>query len=110
MAEPVTPNTPTRFIGCDVGKTLIVVCDSRDGSTRTLANTPEALAGFAARLDTTCLVVCEATGGYEDALLAALLAAGCPAHRADARKNSDEKFAQSIVSISQNAKIVVETI
>ena len=86
MAEPVTPNTPTRFIGCDVGKTLIVVCDSRDGSTRTLANTPEALAGFAARLDTTCLVVCEATGGYEDALLAALLAAGCPAHRADARK------------------------
>ena len=86
MAEPVTPPTPTRFIGCDVGKTLIVVCDSRDGSTRTLANTPEALAGFAARLDTTCLVVCEATGGYEDALLAALLAAGCPAHRADARK------------------------
>lgn len=53
---------------------------------RTLANTPQALAAFAASLDPTCLVVCEATGGYEDALLAALLAAGCPAHRADARK------------------------
>ena len=58
MAEPVTLHTPTRFIGCDVGKTRIVTCDSRDGSTHTLANTPEALAAFAARLDGTCLVVC----------------------------------------------------
>ena len=31
-------------------------------------------------------MVCEATGGYELTLLAALLAAGVPAHRADARK------------------------
>jgi transposase len=32
------------------------------------------------------LVVCEATGGYETRLLAALVAAGIQAHRADARK------------------------
>ena len=77
---------PTRFLGCDVGKAGIVVFDSRDASLRTLPNQPDSLATFAAGLDPTCLVVCEATGGYEDALLAALLTAGCPAHRADARK------------------------
>lgn len=86
MPEIVTPPTLTRFIGCDVGKATIVVFDSRDGRTRSLANTPKALAAFAESLDATALVVCEATGGYEDALLAALLAAAIPAHRADARK------------------------
>ena len=81
-----TANTPTRFIGADVGKATIVIHDSRDQTTRTIANRPDQLAAFAAELDRSCFLVCEATGGYEDALLAALLAAGCPAHRADARK------------------------
>ena len=81
-----TANTPSRILGCDVGKAAIVVFDSRDGTTCTIANRPEALAAFAAGLEHDCFVVCEATGGYEDRLLAALAAAGCPAHRADARK------------------------
>jgi transposase len=80
-------STPAvRFIGCDVGKIAIVVFDSASGQTRTIANQPEALARFASELDNTCLVVCEATGGYEAALLGALLDAAVPAHRADARK------------------------
>ena len=83
---PACANTPSRFLGCDVGKAEIVVFDSRDGTTCTVANRPDALAGFASRLGPDCLAICEATGGYEDALLAALAAAGCPAHRADARK------------------------
>jgi transposase len=41
---------------------------------------------LARALDAGCLVVCEATGGYEDKLLAVMLAAGVPAYRADARK------------------------
>ena len=77
---------PTRFIGCDVGKTSIVVFDSRCGQTCTIANRPADLARFAATLDDACLAVCEATGGYEDALLHALAEAGRAAHRADARK------------------------
>lgn len=77
---------PTRFIGCDVGKAAIAVFDSRDGATRTIPNRPDRLAAFAATLDAACLVVCEATGGHEDALLAAMVAAGRLAHRADARK------------------------
>lgn len=77
---------PSHVIGCDVGKTSIMVFDSRDGRTTTIANKPDALAVFAAGLDPAGLVICEATGGYEQALLAALVAAGRPAHRADARK------------------------
>jgi transposase len=81
-----TRDVPTRFIGCDVGKTNIVVFDSHDGRTTTIANNPKQLADFAASLDDSCFVVCEATGGYEAALLGALVDAGRAAHRADARK------------------------
>lgn len=78
--------TPSRFIGCDVGKESIAVFDSRDGRPRIMPNQPEALAAFAAELDHDCLVVCEATGGHETALLQAVCRAGCAIHRADARK------------------------
>jgi transposase len=83
----ITPaNTPVAFIGCDVGKATIVVNDSRDGRTRSIANQADALAAFAAGLDASCFVICEATGGHEAALLAAMVSAKIPAHRADARK------------------------
>ena len=59
---------------------------TRTGQHRALPNTPAALARFAASLPPGCLVVCEATGGHEAALLAACLDAGIPVHRADARK------------------------
>lgn len=78
--------SPTRFLGCDVGKQAVVVHDTADGRTRTLPNTARALARFVASLDASCLVVCEATGGYEAQLLAAAAAAGIGAHRADARR------------------------
>jgi transposase len=88
MSHPATPSRfiGRRFIGCDVGKTAIVVFDPASGATRAIANEPQALSDFAASLNPTCFVVCEATGGYERDLLAALIAAGVPAHRADARK------------------------
>lgn len=73
-------------IGCDVGKASIAVFDNRSSRIRTVANRSDALAAFMAELDPDCLVVCEATGGYEAALLEAALAAGLAAHRADARK------------------------
>jgi hypothetical protein len=40
----------SRFIGCDVGKSAIVVFDDTTGRTRTVANQPESLARFAAGL------------------------------------------------------------
>lgn len=78
--------SPTRFIGCDVGKKEIVVYDSGSQAISAIANTAAALATFAAGLDKDVLVICEATGGYEAALLDALVDAGRPVHRADARK------------------------
>ena len=79
-------NAAVGFIGCDVGKTTIVVFDSRDGRTTDIPNRPQDLASFAKRLDDSCLVVCEATGGHEATLLDVLVQAGIAAHRADARK------------------------
>lgn len=82
----LSANKPSHIIGCDVGKDSIVAFDQQTGQTHHLANTPNALRAFAAQLDPACLVVCEATGGYEAALLEALCQAGKAAHRADARK------------------------
>jgi transposase len=84
MTEPTKPYQ--RFIGCDVAKATVVVCDSHDGGITTIANTPAALAAFAATLAAASLVICEATGGYEAALLDALSSANHAVHRADARK------------------------
>lgn len=84
MDAPAT--IPVCFIGCDVGKAEIVVCDSRTGRITRVDNTRTALTDFAAALDPDALVICEATGGYEAALLDALIHAGRAAHRADARK------------------------
>ena len=87
MSTQPNPDTlPTRFVGCDVGKTSIVVFDTATARTRTVANTLAALSAVMAELDRTCLVVCESTGGYEAALLPAALATGIPAHRADGRR------------------------
>lgn len=77
---------PPRVIGCDVGKSAITVFDAATGRTSEIANTAAALLAFARGLPPDCLVVCEATGGYEAALLLATADAGVPAHRADARK------------------------
>jgi transposase len=82
----MTTFVPTAFIGCDIGKLEVVIFDTRTGRSRTLGNTPQALAGFARGLDERCLVVCEATGGHEAELLNALVQAGRAVHRADAGK------------------------
>jgi transposase len=84
MTQTSTP--PARIIGCDVGKASITVFDSLSGQTRDIPNRRPDLVRLARAFDVGCLVVCEATGGYEAKLLAAMLAAGVPAHRADARK------------------------
>jgi len=82
----VTTSATRRFIGCDVGKSNIAVFDSAENRGFALPNEREALEAFAASLDATCFVVCEATGGHEAALLDALAHAARAVHRADARK------------------------
>lgn len=88
MDSPAT--SVSRIIGCDVGKATITTFDTLTGRTVELPNQPETLATFVQDLaqdrPQDCLVVCEATGGYERALLIASIEAKVPAHRADARK------------------------
>ncbi|MGB7974555.1 MAG: hypothetical protein WCF81_09450 [Roseiarcus sp.] len=77
-AKYLTPPTSSRFIGCDVGKTAIVVFDAVSG--RRNRQPAAGLSDFAVSLNPACCVVCEATGGCERDLLAALIAAGVSAH------------------------------
>lgn len=77
---------PASFIGCDVGKREIAVFDTATGTGWCIPNTKAALADFASALDPASFVVCEATGGYEAALLAAIAAHGKTGHRACARR------------------------
>lgn len=64
-------------IGIDISKAHVDVFDARDNSSRRLANTQEALAGFARQLaGEPVTVVMEATGIYDGALRRALVAAG----------------------------------
>ena len=46
------PTTPARFIGCDVGKTSIVVFASHTGQTQTIPNRPQEHHRYAAALET----------------------------------------------------------
>lgn len=78
--------TTTRVLGCDVGKDQVVVFDSESRTVTKLENTPPALRRHLRALDGPAFVVCEATGGYETALLEAASKAGLKAHRADTRK------------------------
>lgn len=84
MSPSVMP--APHVIGCDVGKATIVAFDSVTGRTTEPPNNPEALKAFAKTLSPDCLIVCEATGGYEAALLLAAAEAGVPAHRTNARR------------------------
>ena len=97
--------TTTRcaIIGCDVGKDEIAVFENDTGNAFTLPNEPQALARFANSFDPCALVICEATGGYETALLEAVASAGRAAHRADARKV--KAFIRSLGTLAKTDQI-----
>ncbi|MEK9660217.1 MAG: IS110 family transposase, partial [Alphaproteobacteria bacterium] len=98
--------TSVHVIGCDVGKNSIVTFDSRTGQPRQIDNRPTAIATFIAGLPDDCLVVCEATGGWEAGLLAATVDAGIDAHRADARKV--KAFIRSLGRLAKTDRIDAE--
>jgi transposase len=81
-------------IGLDVSRDTVTFHDLATGTTAEIANTPEALLEGLAPYADRALAVCEATGGYEDALLATALALGLPIHRGDGGRIS--AFARSL--------------
>ena len=72
--------TAERFVGIDVSKARVDVHVRPDGTVFGCATDPEGLGTLVARLQplSPCLVVLEASGGYEGVVAAALAAAGLP--------------------------------
>lgn len=99
---------PSFILGCDVGKDRIVVFDSRLDQHAEWPNDPQSLQAVLADLPAGGLLVCEATGGYEAALLAAAHAAGLACHRADPRKA--HAFARSLQSHAKTDTIDAEAL
>ena len=84
---------PDLVLGFDVAKDSITIFDAAANALTTIANTQAAISRFLRHLQPagharSCLCVLEPTGGYEATLLAALLAADMPCHRADTTKVS----------------------
>ena len=79
------------FVGVDIAKAEFVVACRPDGVRWTATNNPEDIAATVARQRTMApaLVVVEATGGYERALVAALAVAAVPLVAANPRQVRD---------------------
>ncbi len=79
------------FVGVDVAKAELVVACRPAGPTWTASNDAEGIAGTVARLQSLGprLIVLEATGGYERAVVAALAVAGLPTVVANPRQVRD---------------------
>lgn len=105
------PSNPDRFqspegpavLGLDVGQSTITFYDGRSGRNRRVRNTAEDLLEALQAYAGYDLAVCEATGGYEDVLLATLLAVGIPAHRADGARA--KAFLRSLGSLAKTDPI-----
>jgi transposase len=81
-----TPAKIQSALGFDVSKDTVTLLDTVSGQTLTLANAKRSLRAALKAYVGRGLAICEATGGYEDKLLAVLFELGIPAHRADAAK------------------------
>lgn len=79
-------STGCRFLGFDVGKNSISVFDTLSGQSHVIDNNAKAIRAFIAGCGPGCRAICEPTGGHEQLLLAILVAACIPVHRADTLK------------------------
>jgi transposase len=79
------------YIGIDVSKATLEVADRPDGTTQQVANEEAEIRALVGRRGASnpALVVLEATGGYETAVVAALAAAGVPVVVANPRQVRD---------------------
>ena len=98
-------DAPQRFIGIDVSKARMDVCDHADGSAWHEANDPAGIAALVTRLRELApeLVVLEATGGYEIPVVAALAAARVPTAVINPRQARD--FAKATGRLAKNDTI-----
>ena len=93
------------FVGVDVATAEFVVACRPGGPTWTATNDPAGIAATVARLRSVppSLIVAEATGGYERALVAALAAAGLPLVVANPRQVRD--FAKATGQLAKTDRL-----
>lgn len=100
MTNPATP-----VIGIDVARTELVL----SGSIKTrIPNTPAAIGALLRGLKQPTLLVCEATGGYERALVAAAWACGQSVHVANPRRVRD--FARGLGRLEKTDPVDADVI
>jgi len=85
MIQPTIPADQTFWVGVDVGKEDLAIYGAKDPSTSTVPNQPSAIKRFL-RHNSGAILVLEATGGYEAALIEAALAKGHIVYRVNARR------------------------
>lgn len=83
---PNLQSRPERVLGFDVAKNSITIFDSATQTLVTIDNAAAAIARFVRGLGANCLAVLEPTGGHERKLVAELIRAAVPCHRADTLK------------------------
>ena len=98
MSEPV-------FVGLDVAKATVDVAVRPSGECWSVANSDAGVGEIVARLRPLAptLVVCEATGGFERAAIAAVAAAGFPVVVANPRQVRD--FARATGQLAKTDRL-----
>jgi len=93
------------FVGIDIAKADFVVACRPDGASWTATNDPEGIAAAVDRMRALAppLIVLEATGGYETALVAALAAAALPVVVANPRQVRD--FAKATGQLAKTDRV-----
>jgi transposase len=94
-----------RFVGLDVSKAYLDVAVLPTGETRQVLNRDDAFPALVAHLQALgpTLIVLEATGGYEHAVLSALTVAGLPAVAVNPRQVRD--FAKALGILAKTDRI-----
>jgi len=97
--------TTAIFVGIDIAKADFVVACRPDGTSWTARNDPEGIAATVARVRTLApkLIVLEATGGSETALVAAVAAASLPVVVANPRQVRD--FAKATGQLARTDRL-----
>jgi transposase len=98
--------TPGSFIGIDVAKRELEVAERPSGARGTASNDVAGIAGLVERIrgaEPVALIVVEATGGYEMALVAALTAAQLPVVVVNPRHVRD--FARAVGKLAKTDRI-----
>ncbi len=97
--------SPECFVGIDVSKAWLDIAGRPDPAPRRVANDPDGIAGLVADLRALApaLVVLEATGGLELAVVAALQVAGLPVAVVNPRQARD--FAQATGRLAKTARL-----